>query len=410
MRKNALRAAVAVVAGGLAAPSLAQETQVGIKTSLILEGIYFNKVEEGTESPAGFSGGHDHDHGDDHGHNHGLDEGFNLGHSELAFEARLGELLDGTVLLGFNSDDIEVDEAFLTTRSLPAGFQLKGGKFLSDVGYINSRHSHDWDFADRPLVNEHLFGGHGLQETGIQATWLAPTDTYTLLGVESLQGGDSKFGQLGESPVEEKAGPRMTTAFLKVGPDWGADHAAQFGVSGGYVSQDIVYEGHGDHGHAKEGESWFAGVDAVYKYASGRTQGHGDFRIAGEYYYLERDLTHHALHKNGDWERRNSDTEKQDGLYVEAVYGVAPRWEAGVRGEALGLTNDMLTGHFNSIESLDTSYRYSGQLTYRPVERAFVRAQVNHNDFADDHGHGDEGWEFMLQVNVALGAHGAHTF
>ena len=418
MQKFASKIAAAAVAASLAVPALAAENQLDLRVSLILEGIYFNELRHGNASPAGFGGGHHHHHGHGHGHSHshghdhshGLEEGFSLGHSELSFEASLGELLDGFLMLGFDRHHIEVEEAYLTTRSLPAGFQLKGGQFLSGIGYINSRHSHDWDFVDRPLVNEYLFGDHGLQETGLQATWLAPSDTYTLVGVELLQGAGDRFDRFDEGRVDQKSGPRLTTAFLKVGPDWGADHAAQFGLSAGYARQYVVFDDHGNHAHSKEGDSWFAGADAVYKYSAGRSHGHGDVRIAAEYYYVSRSLTHYRQGHDDSWSQRNSDTEKQDGFYVEAVYGVAPRWELGARAEALGITNEMLTGHFSSIHSLDTSYRYSGQITFRPAEPIFLRAQINHNDFADRHGHSDEGWGLMLQVNVALGAHGAHTF
>ena len=62
-----------------------------------------------------------------------------------------------------------------------------------------------------------------------------------------------------------------------------------------------------------------------------------------------------------------------------------------------------------SGSSPDASYRYSAMLTFRPIEPVFLRAQLNHNDFADEDGR-DRGMDFMLQLNVALGAHGAHRF
>ncbi|WP_019022653.1 hypothetical protein [Thioalkalivibrio sp. ALE23] len=396
----------------------------GMDISLILEGIYYNEMSEGIDTPAGFDDGHSHDHGHGHDHDHSFDDGFNLGHNELVFEADLGGLLDGTLMIGFDDSDIEVEEAYLTTRSLPAGLQLKAGKFLSDIGYINSRHVHDWDFVDRPLVNEYLFGDHGLQEIGVQGTWVAPTETYTQLGVELLQGDqDGGIAAFDDGPVSEKSGPRIATAFARVGPDFGPDHAARFGVSGGYVTQTGVTEIHGDHGHALEGDAWFAGLDAVYKYDSGRAYGHGDWNVKGEYFYVRRSLDQfdghehgHGHHTHMHWEGTDSLTEKQDGLYVEGIYGFAPRWQAGLRTEALGLTNDAVEGshhhgdEYFTIESMDTSYRHSAQVTFRPVEPVFLRAQLTQNDFVDDHGDRDRGLEFMFQVNVALGAHGAHRF
>lgn len=421
MKKFALKSAALAVAASLSAGALASEHNLDMRVSLILDGIYFNELKHGAHSPAGFGGGHDHGHDNGHDHGHGLQEGFNLGHSELAFEASLGELLDGMLMLGFDNDHIEVEEAYLKTRSLPAGFQVKGGKFLSDIGYINSRHSHDWDFVDRPLVSEYLFGDHGLQETGIQATWLAPSDTYTLVGVELLQGENAEVANyLGEQEAEDgtnrilkdRAGPRLLTAFTKWAPDLGYDHALQLGASGGYSFSYQHTDQHSTRHEDWEGSAWFAGVDAVYKYESGRSYGHGNLTLQAEYFYREIDVDRRDVGfdtgNQGDISNVQSFKNKQDGLYAQAVYGFLPRWEAGVRAEALGLTNDLGRGNGTSH---DASFRYSGQLTYRPVEPIFLRAQVNHNDFVEeDDGHSHGGWDLMLQVNVALGAHGAHTF
>nr|WP_245795252.1 TonB-dependent receptor [Thioalkalivibrio denitrificans] len=411
----------------LASPVKAQEG-VDLNISLILEGIYFNELREGNESPAGFGGGHHHGDGHDHGHHHGFDEGFNLGHSELVLEAKLGDFMDGTLILGFDDHDVEVEEAYLRTRSLPAGFQLKVGKFLSDVGYINSHHPHDWDFVDRPLVNEYLFGDHGLQEIGVQATWLAPTQSYTLLGVELLQGetsgvanyrGEQSAINGTERILEDTEGPRLITAFAKFAPDLGPDHAVQYGVSAGYARRYQETEAHSTRFEDWNGTAWFAGLDAVYKYDAGRSYGHGNWRLQGEYFYRvidvdRRDVEFTDVDSDGNPTGRNigdvrnvqSFKNKQDGVYLQGVYGFAPRWEAGLRAEALGLTNEIGRGDGSSP---DPSYRYAAMVTFRPIEPVFLRAQINHNDYADDHGR-DRGLDFMLQLNVALGAHGAHRF
>jgi hypothetical protein len=171
--------AVSTLAVAQTEPQVPARSAVDVDLSLILDGVYYNRISRGNENPAGFGGSHGHFHDHDHGHSHGFDEGFNMGHSEIAMNARLGDVLDGTLIIGFNEDDFELEEAFLTTRALPAGLQLKGGKFLSDIGYINSRHPHDWDFVDRPLVNEYLFGDHGLREKGVQISWVPATEQYT---------------------------------------------------------------------------------------------------------------------------------------------------------------------------------------------------------------------------------------
>jgi hypothetical protein len=71
---------------------------------------------------------------------------------------------------------------------------VKGGKFLSDFGYINRQHPHQWDFVDQNLPYLNLLGPHGLQDTGLQLTWLPKLPVYTLLGVEGLQGNQEIIG------------------------------------------------------------------------------------------------------------------------------------------------------------------------------------------------------------------------
>ncbi|HAY10333.1 MAG TPA: TonB-dependent receptor, partial [Thauera sp.] len=110
-------------------------------------------------------------------------------------------------------------------------------------------------------------------------------------------------------------------------------------------------------------------------------------------------------------------TEKQDGAYIEAVYGFAPRWEAGVRAEALGLNNKVVKFHPRALGEEDSSYRYSAQVTWRARETVFVRAQLTREDFAGQRAHGSEAavaqdgsWMFMLQLNALFGSHPAHRF
>ncbi|MGO2132716.1 MAG: hypothetical protein ACTH3D_07445 [Halomonas sp.] len=146
---------------------------LALSAALTVEGIYHDRFSGEESTPAGFGHGGAHDHGhnhDDHGHDHGFDEGFNLGHSELMLQGQTS-MLEGQAVISLTEDDISLEEIFLATRALPHGLGLKGGKFLSDIGYINSRHPHAWNFIERPLFNEYLFGDHGLLDTGIQLTW-----------------------------------------------------------------------------------------------------------------------------------------------------------------------------------------------------------------------------------------------
>ncbi|HYN77527.1 MAG TPA: porin, partial [Lamprocystis sp. (in: g-proteobacteria)] len=178
-------------------------------------------------------------------HSHGAAEnGFNFREAELSFTATVDPYFDAALFLAIDGDGtVELEEGWLQTRALPYGLRMKAGKFLSDFGYINKQHPHQWDFVDQNLPYLNLLGAHGLQDTGVQLTWLAPLPFYNLLGAELAQGDQERFGAVADADQralltgnagdlgEENEGPRLWTAFAKVAPDLPQRHALQFGAS-----------------------------------------------------------------------------------------------------------------------------------------------------------------------------------
>src|SRR5213076_812767 len=87
--------------------------------------------------------------------------GFNARNAEIALDGAVDPYFEGfaNIVLKLDNDnetEIELEEAFLQTTSLPFGLQLKGGQFFDPFGRINATHPHTWEFADSPLVNGRL--------------------------------------------------------------------------------------------------------------------------------------------------------------------------------------------------------------------------------------------------------------
>jgi Skp family chaperone for outer membrane proteins len=137
-----------------------------------IDTVYYNDdTENGVGSFIGEVAGFGHLHADDdhgHDHNHYFDKGFNLREVELYLGASVDPYFTAYTTLAYHPGNFEVEEAVFQTTSIPWGFQVKGGKFLSDFSRINRQHPHEWDFVDRPLISELVFGYHGLLETGAQ--------------------------------------------------------------------------------------------------------------------------------------------------------------------------------------------------------------------------------------------------
>jgi hypothetical protein len=401
--------------------------------SVILDGNYYHDdVDgEGTELLGEADGiTHAHGGGHDHGHSHGgAEQGFNFRSAEIAFSASVDAYFDATALLAIDSDgSVDLEEAWLQTRSLPYGLKVKVGKFLSDIGYMNNQHPHNWDFTDQNLAYLNLLGDHGLRDTGVQVTWLPDWGHYTLFGFEAFQGEQEKLGALAEIDEhleeelddaglsvddlaldDEEDGPRLYTAFVKYAPDLGYDHALQLGAWGGWAGQHQEIHGDPEDGdlHTLKGDAWMWGLDAVYKYAAGGAYGHGNFKLQGEYLWQRKDLDvqfHQANPAVVGAERKFT----EDGLYLQGLYGFAPRWQAGLRYDVVGLTNKLESGG-SKLRDWDESNRWTAALTWTPTEYSQMRLQYAKADISIDGESNDFDYVY-LQYLMSMGSHGAHKF
>ncbi len=453
-------AAPATAREGSERRAVTSSTEFNPQISVILDGNYYQDDADGggvemLGMADGISHAHGggHDHGDDHGHAHGgADQGFNFSSAEIVFSASVDHYFDASAMLAVDSDGgVDLEEAWLQTRSLPYGLKLKAGKFLSDIGYANNQHPHGWDFSDQNLAYLNLLGGHGLSDTGVQLTWLPDWDAYTLLGLELFQGEQEKFGLQAEiddalsHELEEEGldlglgkkedGPRLLTAFAKFAPDLGYDHALQLGVWGAWNDQhqelhgelaheeehdDEHEEEHDDHEeehqeehddhtplHALDGDAWMWGLDLVYKYDANGAYGEGDFKLQGEYLWQRKDLdlTFHAESPALMGAQRKF---TEDGFYLQGIYGFAPRWQAGLRYDSVGMTNQLESGG-GILKEWDDSDRWTAALTWKPTEYSLLRLQYSTADIAID-GRSNDLDYWYLQYQMSLGAHGAHKF
>lgn len=361
--------------------------------------------------------GFGHAHGD-HDHHHGeIERGFNLRELELVISADVDPYFRAWTTLAFSEHGVEVEEAVVQTRSLPYGLQLQAGKFFSGFGRINEQHPHDWDFVDRPLVSELLFGDHGINEVGVQLTWIAPTPFYMLFGVEALQGrNENAFNHIGGDYLPEHAGPRLGIGWMKFAPNLPDPHALQLGMSFGLGEHQEAHALHtkdlpvgaGKRDHYLRGHSTFLGYDAVYKYTDPRPYGQGDFTAQAEYMFRRKDLELRRHYGSPQFEG-NDREEKQDGFYAQAVYGFAPRWRGGLRWDQVGMTNRVLRPN-DRVSRYSSSHRLAAMVDFTPTEYSRLRLQAARGEYrTEDHGR-ESALELNLQFILSIGVHGAHKF
>lgn len=88
---------------------------------------------------------------------------------EFAFGGYLNPYARGDVFVAWSEDEgVSIEEAFVTIlRGLPAGLQLKAGRYRVDFGKLNLSHPHVYSFLDTPIVHRLYLGEEGLMDVGV---------------------------------------------------------------------------------------------------------------------------------------------------------------------------------------------------------------------------------------------------
>jgi hypothetical protein len=373
--------------------------------SVILTGTYSNLSQDPADyAIAGFIPA-----GDEIGPG---ERNFSLGESEITFSASVDPYFSASLTAALSGEgELEIEEAFFRTTTLPAGLSLKGGRFFSGIGYLNEVHAHAWDFADQPLAYQAFFGGQ-LAQDGVQVKWLAPTDLFLEFGAEAGNGAAFPGTRDGGNGMNSYA------LFAHVGGDLGDSIGWRAGLS--WVDVDASGREYADtdamdmevlNAFSGSSQTWIA--DAILKWAPGGDARRNALELQAEFMQREEDgslaydLAGAGL--SGDYRSR------QDAWYAQATYRFAPRWRAGLRYDSLdagdtriGLVRDGTLDRADFPLLLPgTPSRVTVMADWSPSEFSRLRAQYAWDD-ARDTGSTDEQW--LLQYIYAIGAHGAHKF
>ena len=319
-------------------------------------------------------------------------EGFSLAETELILSGNIDDLFFGRFTTALTPEnEIEIEEAFVQTLGLPAGFGVQFGRFYSEIGYLNKIHAHYWDFIDQPLVYR-AYLGNQYNDDGIQLRWLAPADLFLEFGGEAFSGESFPASR----PANETVG--SYSLFTKLGGDVGISHSWQAGLS--YLATQA------EDRETEEGAVTFNGddnliiADLVWKWAPAGNASRTSVVFQAEYFTSQ---------EQGDYDfgsGTNPVDRNKDGWYAQLVYKFLPRWRTGLRYDRLSIEDP---GSAFSGTSLDTQghtpKRVSAMLDYSHSEYSRLRLQYNRDE---SYAVADNQW--YLQYIMSLGAHGAHRF
>jgi hypothetical protein len=331
----------------------------------------------------------------------------------------------------------ELEEAFVTTTSLPFGLhergaQLEMGQFFTEFGRVNPQHPHQWDWQDQPVVNSRFFGEDGMRGPGVRLGWLLPTPwtSEIHLGAQNANGetmlsflaSDEAFEErpIGGRPYGDVSvrSPKdlLYLARWVNGVEVGQTVNAQLGVS--YVT--------GPNASGRDGQTHIVGGDVFARWRPlagdrgwpfvtfqaelmGRRYEADGFALCAD----EDDCDASTIAVGGD------DLEDW-GFYAQALYGFRRPWAAGFRvehaagsGRGFDLEASLEAGApaFSSREDdpfRSDRTRIAPLLVFYPSEFSRLRLQANY-DWTDGPDL-DDALSVWAGVEFLLGAHPAHRF
>jgi hypothetical protein len=297
--------------------------------------------------------------------------------TELGLQAIIDPYARADAFISFGEEGVNLEEGYLTFTALPAGIVARAGKMRAAFGKVNTLHNHVLPWTDRPLVTENLVGGEdGIDDAGVSVTraFAGPKGLF-IEGTGQVFRGDSDdvFKSIRREDVS-------TVGHLRAYKDITESTNLDIGAS--------YSRGHNDAGLmlAPQFQNDFVtnlyGADATLRWKPLRRSIYHSFVGRTEFVWSDRQQSPAAQHAFG--------------MYASGDYQLARRWFVGARYD-------------HSERARDSALVDKGGslvLTYWPSEFAQLRAQYRFTDYAEQKNVN----ELRLQLQFAMGAHGAHPF
>jgi hypothetical protein len=100
---------------------------------------------------------------------------FQMHESEVGLQAIVDPYARADFFISFGETGVNVEEGFITFTALPVGFVAKAGKMRAAFGKVNTLHNHVLPWVDRPLVSQNLVGGEdGINDAGFSVEHIIP--------------------------------------------------------------------------------------------------------------------------------------------------------------------------------------------------------------------------------------------
>jgi hypothetical protein len=296
--------------------------------------------------------------------------------SEASFQAVVDPYARGDFFFSFSEHGVDLEEGYATFPAVPGGLLVRAGKMRAAFGKVNTMHNHVLPWIDRPLMTMNLVGGEeGITDAGVSGARLIPNPWIFLEATAQIYRGDSsdvfktfKRGELAYVGHLRGYGDITESTNIDLG----------FSYAHGHNGSAILFDSPNLTGF----QTSLYGTDATIHWRP-----------------LKRSIYHSFVGRSEFvWSKRQQPNGLQNafGYYASGDYQFARRWFAGLRYDH--------SAHADDAALVDKGQ--SAILTFWPSEFAQLRAQYRRTQYAV----GPTANELLMQLQFAIGAHGAHPF
>ena len=309
---------------------------------------------------------------------------FQMHESEIGLQAIIDPYARGDFFISFGETGVALEEGFITFTALPASFVVRGGKMRAAFGKVNTLHNHVLPWVDRPLVTQNLVGGEdGIDDAGFSVQRILPAPKNWFLEAT----GQTFRGDSPDVFTSSRKNDVSVVGRLRAYRD--LTESTNMDLGGSY-----------SRGHNLFGSDFVThlyGIDATFRWKPLQRAIYRSFVARSEFIWRQQnqpDLTACLTITCPTFVRGGF--QRAFGFYASGDFQFARRWFLGGRVD-------------RSDRPFDSSLTDQGGslvLTYWPSEFAQVRGQYRFTRYAQNF----DAHEAFIQLQFALGAHGAHPF
>ncbi len=310
---------------------------------------------------------------------------FQMHESELGVQAIIDPYARGDFFLSFGEEGVNLEEGYITFTALPAGFVARAGKMRAAFGIVNTMHNHVLPWVNRPLVTTNLVGGEdGINNAGASGNHIIPMPGKLFLDFT----GQVYRGDSADVFTASNKDDLSVVGHLRAYRDL-TDNS------------NVTIGGSYSRGHNLFGTDFLTnlyGIDGTFRWKPLTRSIYRSFTARSEFIWRQQDQPPTNVcvvpvcppfFAPG--------FQRAFGYYASADYQFARRWFVGARYDN---SDRAFNAHLNDNGG-------SIVLTYWPSEFSQIRGQYQVTQYA---GNNKVSNELFIQIQFALGAHGAHPF